>query len=355
MPDVYGPEVLAVPSVYLSEFLRSPADALLQYGSAPQRAKSPFFTATGDIDAALVLPDRVTGPGSEALEQPQNSIPEGWEAPRTLIAHRDPRALMDGLDPEFYAPADGSLWHVAYDLALNTRRKGDRAGFAIARIADVVVETDRDPASGSRYERVMRTFEVPLVAQIAAPVDQQIYLTSIVRFILMLKAERGFNITSFSGDGFQSADAAQQLVLAGLVTAGMSIDRDSGLVVGTPRPFSVDRTPAPYNELLEAAADHRVVMPRYSPLRHELRTLMVPEPGRAPDHPPEGSKDTSDAVASAIGYLAAFGHHVMPGAGAIVTRSDMEAGMGLEETPWLGVDGEQGGWDDGDSVDLTLD
>jgi hypothetical protein len=65
-----------------------------------------------------------------------------------------------------------------FDLALNTKRHGDRAGIALARIARSWIEREVDPEY-NRYERVVRSFEVPLAAQIAARVGEQIYLGSI--------------------------------------------------------------------------------------------------------------------------------------------------------------------------------
>lgn len=64
----------------------------------------------------------------------------------------------------------------------------------------------------------MKTYEVPLAAQVIAPVGDQIYIGSLVRFVLQLKQLRGFNITSFSVDGFESAEIQQQLMLAAMAS-----------------------------------------------------------------------------------------------------------------------------------------
>lgn len=91
-------------------------------------------------------------------------------------------------------------------------------------------------------------------------------------------------------------------MLAGLVTAGMHIDENTGEVTGLPKPYSVDRSPQGYRDLLEAVNEGRVVMPRYAILRRELAQLEFVEPGRAPDHPIRGSKDVADALAGVVGY-----------------------------------------------------
>lgn len=329
-------DVIAVPMTYEPEFRRSPAEALLQYGSLPQRARMPYFTNVADIKDAMVLPDVVCGRGAERV----NTTEPGQPPAHTLIGARDSRALISGLADTFRAPNDGSYWHVHCDLALNTKRHGDRAGIAVGRIGRSWIEREVDPEL-NRYERVVRTFEVPLAAQIAAPVGEQIYFGSIVRFILQLKQERGFNITSFSTDRFQSADLCQQLMLAGLVTVGLSVDPGSGEIVGVPKPFSVDgRSTQPYRELLEGCAEHRIALPRYPILRRELRELEMWEPGQAPDHPatPTGSKDVADGVAGVVGYLAAFGHTELAPSGAVVDRETLEREHGLAPAQQLGVE-----------------
>lgn len=305
---IEGKDVIAVPASYIDEFRRDPVDSLLKYGSLPQRAHAPWFTDVDAIDEMLQLPDMVTGAKATKLDPKSESL--------SLVADRHELTLLDGLSPHFFAP-DDAFWHVHVDLALNKARHGDAAGIAMGRIAHSYTETSRTPDMAN-YERVVATYEVPLAAQIVAPIGDQIYIGSIVRFILQLKYMRKFNITSFSFDGFQSADASQQLMLAGLVTNGMGIDPETGQVFGMPRPFSVDgRSVQPYRELLEACNERRVALPRYYELRQQLRQLELIGPGKAPDHPANGRKDVSDAVAGVVGYLAALGH------ATIVTQGDL--------------------------------
>jgi hypothetical protein len=220
------------------------------------------------------------------------------------------------------------------------------------------------------YLRIVRTYEVPLVAQIVAPAGGQIYIGSITRFILQLKALRGFNITSFSFDGFQSADAMQQLALAGLVTKGMQIDDDTGEITGLPQSFSVDGSNVqPYREVLEGCNERRVLLPRYALLRKELRELEVTMPGMAPDHSPTGSKDVADPVAGVLGYLAAYGHAELRAPGEIIVDRTDKAGRWLRigqptiwPWPWppivdaqnLPAPGQFWGRSDIDAVNIAL-
>ncbi len=344
---IRGIDVIAVPMTYYEEFRRDPVDSLLKYGSMPQRARAPWFTDTKSITRALTLPDFVTGPTAERTKADIDYL--------SLVASSDDHTLLNGIDPRFRA-TDDSYWHVHVDLALNKKRHGDAAGIALGRITEAMVERSKDPLQNA-YERVIRTYEVPLVAQIVAPSGDQIYLSSIVRLILQLKQIRGFNITSFSFDGFQSAMAAQELMLAGLVTAGMVIDPFTGEITGLPKPFSVDgRSVQPYRELLEAANEGRVAIAKYELLRRELREVEVVDPGFAPDHPIGGSKDVADPVAGVIGYLAAFGHAALDVEPVVVDRTDLEQAYDLDPVRDFGIDDDPFSWDfEPAEVSFTID
>lgn len=311
---IEGRDIIAIPMAYYDEFRRDPMDSLLKYGSKPQRARMPWFTDTQGIEDVMNLPDQVVGPTAEAVD------PEAGF--KSLVAAADESSLIRGISPYFHS-TDAGYWHVHVDLALNKKRHGDAAGIAMGRIVSFANEVSRDP-NQDRYLRVVRTFEVPLVAQIVAPSGGQIYISSITRLILQLKQLRGFNITSFSFDGFQSAESMQQLALAGLVTAGMQIDDLTGEVHGLPQSFSVDRGPQPYREVLEAVNERRVALPRYALLRSELRKLEVVAPGHAPDHGSNGSKDVADPVAGILGYLSTFGHaELEPAHDLVMDREDL--------------------------------
>jgi hypothetical protein len=325
--------VIAVPSLYYSEFRRDPRDSLLKFGAFPQRARAPWFTRVEPIEECMILPDRVSGPTSELADSKVKYF--------ALIGAPDELTLLNGIDPHFYAVDEG-FWHVHVDNALGKKREGDSAGIAMGRIVSSYEERAVDDLRRD-YLRIVNTYEVPLAAQIVAPVGDQIYINAIIRFILQLKQLRGFNITSFSVDGFESAEIQQQLMLAGMVTAGMIINPNTGQVTGLPKPFSVDRSPQPYKNLLEAVNEVRVAMPRYPLLLKELKQLEFVEAGKAPDHPlsDDGSKDVADPVAGCVGYLAAFGHYQLMAGGVItVTREDLEKQYNLPPIPDFGVPGE---------------
>ena len=328
-----GKDIVPIPSTYLSDFRADPISALLRYGSMPQRSRAPWFTDTSSIEDCLVLADQVVGGKAERTEALLDY--------RSLVAARDEYTMLHGLSPQFRSGDDG-YWHVHVDLALNKKRHGDAAGLAMGRIVGSAVERSDDPLM-KNYERIVNRYEIPLVAQIVAPTGDQIYLSSVIRFILQLRQVLGFNITSFSTDTFQSASVGQELTNAGLVTAGMVIDENTGLITGLPKPYSVDgHSVAPYRELLESVNERRCLMPKYEKLRQELRRLECLDPGYAPDHPMEGSKDVADPCAGVVGYLSQFGHAILrPPETQYANIQTIAEDFNMPETPVFTLAGEE--------------
>jgi len=327
-----GTDIVPIPTAYLSDFRADPLSALLRFGCMAQRSRAPWFTDTKGIDECLILPDMICGPTAERVD--------GLIDYRALVASRNEFQMLEGISP-LLRPLDESYWHVHVDLALNKKRHGDAAGLAMGRIVESNVErSNSDRLQG--YERVVNRYEIPLVAQIVAPSGDQIYLSSVVRLILQLRQVLGFNITSFSTDTFQSASVGQELTHAGLVTSGMEVDDETGIISGLPKPFSVDgHSVGPYRELLESVNERRCLMPRYEKLRQELRRLECLDPGYAPDHPIDGSKDVADPCAGVCGYLATFGHAILrPPETQYADMASIKRDYGMPDTPVFELEGE---------------
>jgi alpha-galactosidase/6-phospho-beta-glucosidase family protein len=88
-----------------------------------------------------------------------------------------------------------------------------------------------------------------------------------------------FNIQGISFDQYQSVDSMQLLS-----KAGFKVDD-----------ISVDRTDLPYLSWREAAVQKRINMYYYEPLYNEAKQLIVYSSIKKVDHPPNGSKDVTDA------------------------------------------------------------
>lgn len=271
---------------------------------------------------------------------------------RQLISDRKARALMDGLSDTFFS-RDDSFWHVHIDASLRSGGRGDATGFAMGRISHTEVE--RDPRVNAQgYERVVRTFDVPLACRIVSLPGEQISLSGLVEFVLRLRSERGFNITSVSMDQYQSSLMLQEFAEAGIAVPGVQINDETGEATGIPRPFSVDgRATQPYRDLREAVDDLRIRLPRYLWMRKEMLELEDLGAGYAPDHPvgdhDETSKDVLDACAGVVGYLSAYGHAAL--VRATPERVVHGADLGLDEAP----DGPFGVDDDDDGVHFGVE
>lgn len=183
--------------------------------------------------------------------------------------------------PKWYAGVDRAL-HV--DLSKNK----DATGISMGCIGDV-----RDITRFDEDERPYRTRDysifIDFVLQIRAAKGSEIDFSKIRGFIYYLH-HIGFPIRWVSFDGFQSTDSLQQLKKAGY---------DSKLI-------TVDRKPDRYNYLKTTIQETRLDMYEYEPFTYEITrlqdlTLLKKKPPI--NHPPSGSKDTSDAVCGVTARL----------------------------------------------------
>lgn len=159
----------------------------------------------------------------------------------------------------------------------------DAAGFALGHVP--YFKEVKLSEAASDWLPVIR-FDVLL--RIPPPTGGEIEFAAIRELIYKLR-ELGLPIRWISLDSYQSTDFRQ-------------IVRQQGIVTGK---LSVDKTTMPYDMLKTALTEGRVEAPKHSHCRRELSMLQrVPKPtNRAEskiDHPPQGSKDLSDAMAAVI-------------------------------------------------------
>lgn len=115
----------------------------------------------------------------------------------------------------------------------------------------------------------------------------QIPIWKIKKLVFALK-QMGYNIKWVSLDGFQSADFIQTMVRSGM---------SSGVV-------SLDRTPDPYLLTKQIILDECLSGPPSELARKEFHNLVWVSQNTKVDHPPDGSKDLSDATAGVCYGLA---------------------------------------------------
>jgi hypothetical protein len=129
------------------------------------------------------------------------------------------------------------------------------------------------------------------LARIAPPRFGQIDLNSILQLIAGWK-QHGVPISYFSCDGFQSADLLQRVQKLGIKVGRISADMTS----------PTDPT-ACYESLRIAVVEGRVRFPNDPVVVSELLALEHDHRRNRIDHPPSGSKDSSDALAGAVYQL----------------------------------------------------
>ncbi|MBQ9368107.1 MAG: hypothetical protein IJT83_10020 [Victivallales bacterium] len=205
------------------------------------------------------------------------------------LSHYDGR-LLRLIDSEYLEQLSEQpiTFFVSVDLALT----GDSCGFAIGHFAGLkaVGKSTNWDEEQRRYVE-MPAGEVPCVCidgllEIVPPAVDEIDISLIGDLVELLNAR--LVIEGVSADSFQSAALLQRMrKLRNLhgrrIRAGV---------------LSVDTSPAPYNEVKQALRDGRLIFPNFLKVKKELRELIRDPRTNRIDHPLEGSKDVSDALAA---------------------------------------------------------
>ncbi len=160
---------------------------------------------------------------------------------------------------------------VHLDLALT----GDSAGVACGYIRKFV-EIKRTPTQVEVMPEIVYDF----VLEVQPPKGDEIQFHEI-RALLFTLRDLGLPIKWVSMDSWQSTDMKQLLIQAGFV---------SGIV-------SCDTSTLPYDVTKQAFMDGRVRAPVHQRAQDEFIRLERDPKTRKIDHPPNGSKDCSDAMA----------------------------------------------------------
>ena len=123
---------------------------------------------------------------------------------------------------------------------------------------------------------------VDLMMRIKPPIQGEIRFADIREMLFELKA-RGFKLAKVTYDGWQSIDSLQILRNNYINCDVLSVDRDT----------------CAYDTLKERIYEGQFRCYRYEPFLQEIRRLELIE-GKKVDHPPNSSKDCTDAVAGAV-------------------------------------------------------
>ncbi len=166
------------------------------------------------------------------------------------------------------------------DLALN----GDCAGIALAHCSGMRREKIQIKDQ-FHYNVAAVEINIDFMLQVKAAPGGEIDISAIREFFLYLR-RNGFRLGMVTYDGYQSASSIQDLNKAGLKSELQSVDR---------------KTDA-YDCLRDLLMEERITIYNYEPFVEEVGQLQRVIKGTRVkiDHPDDGSKDVSDAVAGAV-------------------------------------------------------
>lgn len=248
--------IIEVPEVYRRDFMNSPQKALRDLAGRPPIVAAPFFHDVERVFFARLEWQRMFG--EEGPVDAYGKIAD-WFRARDSIKR---------------------VMHV--DIAYSG--EGDALGIAMGHVPKMVQIDDEYKAF----------IVIDFLLRVKAPPGREIFLGDIRKIVYDLKFDRKFNLVKLTTDGFQSTDFRQQVQKKRIFTDVLSVDKDM----------------LPYQDLYDAVMEQRIAIPPYVTylnygdddaidiLVKEMSELQ--EDGNKIDHPPEGSKDLSDALAGVV-------------------------------------------------------
>lgn len=298
------------------DYRTDPNAAAAKYECKPTRAIDAFYRNPDIFKQAISREDQplsVSYKLNKIRSKNTELVTEGWEP----VYHFAPDLR----------PIQGARYALHGDLAIS----GDRAGIAMSHVEKWVETIDviEDDEGGivkvpTTAPSIKVDFVIAYESDSAArgpdgtpqPREIQIRWARMLAFELI---KRGFYVSRFTFDGFQSADTIQILNSHGIESERVS----------------ADLTDAVWKTLKDVASDGRLDMPFDQLLLNELESLSRIN-GKV-DHPPGGSKDKADALACSVtGAIAAGGEEDADGNTTEIGGSLFETGSVL--VPIEGID-----------------
>lgn len=263
-PEVAGmvssSNIIEIPRAFMKQFQTHPERALRDLAGIPPQVEDAFISLADRVDEC-----REKWIQRHGDESPVDDMPTRIKFADWFVCNNDPRRRAMHLD---YA--------VSGD--------GDALGIAMGHIEEII--------KIGNEKRPYIVFD--FIGRIKARSGSEILLSDVRRMVYELRDDRGFRLKGITIDGYQSTDSLQQFRKA-------RFEADY---------LSVDKSTLPYEDLREAIYDRRLEFPPYltylTPASTERVEIAVQEllglqfDGRKVDHPANGSKDVSDAMAGVV-------------------------------------------------------
>lgn len=265
-----GASTELVPFDYYDEFRRNTRNGLMSQSGISVGGSFRFLSSTIDLEHCVDLAKLANPSKMEMIPMSAEDDKNVWD----YLSHRTFLTRVASRYQPIRHPS--SLRYVHLDLATQTM-----AGLGICHLVghQLVEGIIKDGQPFSEYRLVV---EYDFLLTIVAGETKPINLEKIQRFIFWLRDWCGYRFGMITADQFQSEMPLQMLEAGGFKVGKLSVDRDKTV----------------YNAFRTAVQEWRIRIWHHSQLWRELENLL--EMNKKFDHPPNGSKDTSDAAAGAL-------------------------------------------------------
>lgn len=255
--DLAGAQIMNVPDNLLTKFQADIHGSIRDFIGRPTAAIAPFFTRVDKIFDAFQRGKKadLTHPFTKTDLSPVTIVDNSfsWE--------------------KFQKTWDPTAWYFFHGDLAKGKTTGDKAGIALGRIGGSSFVLRQPDPNGPELQLMLPHFVIDMYAQIHAPPDDEIRISTIKNFLLDLK-QRGVKFHTISFDQWNSLSLIQDLSDAHCATNVIE--------------FSVDRNPEVYEELKDAFYEDRIDCYSYDILHRELSGLERDERTGKIDHPPAG-------------------------------------------------------------------
>lgn len=269
-----GSKTELVPKFYWEAFRRNCKAQLQNLSGISVGGAHRLFPSLLDIEQCLTYSqqERVPDPMLPGVQR----IPLSAEDNKNVWDFMNHKAFLTRVSSRIQPMRHAQYKRYAHiDLATQTL-----AGVAICHLAgsQLVEGLVRDGQPFSEYRLIV---EYDFILTICAGQNKPINLEKIQRLFFWLRDMCGFQFGLITADMFQSEMPLQTLEARGFEVDKLSIDRDKSV----------------YTAWRTGFEEHRIRLHRNEQMMREAEQLL--EMDKKYDHPPEGSKDTTDAAAGA--------------------------------------------------------
>lgn len=266
-----GASTELVPMDFYEEFRRNCRNSLMSQSGISVGGSFRFLSSTVDLEHCVELSTGLINPcKAEMIPLSAEDDKNVWD----YLTHKNFLTRVASRYQPLRHP--NAMRYVHLDLATQTM-----AGLGICHLVghQLVEGIVKDGQPFSEYRLVV---EYDFLLTIIAGETKPINLEKIQRFIFWLRDWCNYRFGIVTADQFQSDMPLQMLEAGGFKVGKLSVDRDKTV----------------YNAFRTAVQEWRVRIYHQSQLWRELENLL--EMNKKFDHPPTGSKDTSDGAAGAL-------------------------------------------------------